>query len=202
MRKVLLMALGLVALFAFTACDDEEEENGFDQEQITQRLWQEYPESYTRYCDHRFEFRLLRCERVGTAVDIEYLMINRYFNKDVKATFYMGETPAHDNIGNAYKCKQSAALSDVISYINGSRYSVYGLGVGVTFVPNQAIRGSFTIKNFDINATMVSVACHVDCGTPDVTFDQNMIEFVNIPVNEIEENETPEETPAPVEGQE
>lgn len=185
MKKVLFATLGLIALFAFTACESDDDE--FDKEQITLRYWQEYPESYARYCDHRFEFRMLRCERVGTAVEIEYLMTNRYFNKDVNATFYMGATPAHDNMGNAYNCKQSAALSDVISYINGGNYSIYGLGRNVTFVPNQAIKGSFTIKNVDPNATMISIACHVDCGTQGITLDHNMIEFVNIPLDDTQE---------------
>lgn len=187
MKKVLMAALGLIALFAFTACDDDDDE--FDNEQITLRYWQGYPESYARYCDHRFDFQLLRCERVGTAVEIEYVMTNRYFNEDVKATFYMGSTPAHDNLGNAYNCQQSATLSDVICYVNGGSYSVYGLGRDVTFVPNQAIRGSFTIKNFDINATMVSIGCHVDCGTQGVTFDHDMIELVNIPLDEPQQPE-------------
>lgn len=184
MKKVLMAALGLFALFAFTACENDDEDE-FNKEQITLRYWQEYPESYARYCDHRFDFQLLRCQRVGTAVEIEYVMTNRYFNKDVKATFGMGSTPAHDNLGNAYNCQQSATLSDVIAYVNGNRYSVYGQGVDVTFVPNQAIKGSFTIKNFDINATMASIGCHVSCGTQGITLDHDMIEFVNIPVEEL-----------------
>lgn len=182
MKKVLFAALSLFALFAFTSCEKNNEDDIY--RQTTLYYWQEYPESYVRYCDHRFEFRLLRCERVGTAVEIEFVMTNRYFNKDIKATFYMGSTPAHDNMGNAYKCEQSATLSEVISYIDGSRYSVYGLGRDVTFVPNQAIKGSFTIKNVDINATMISIGCHVNCGTKDTTFDHDMIEFVNMPIDE------------------
>lgn len=183
MKKVLFAALSLIALFAFTACDKNDDEEN-EKKETVQHYWQEYPESYIRFCDHRFDFQLLKCSRVGTAVEIEFVMKNKYFNKDVNASFWMGATPAHDNLGNAYKCEQSATLSDVISYIDGSRYSVYGLGREVTFVPNQAIKGSFTIKNFDINATMVSVGCHVRCGTNGITFDHDMIEFVNMPLDE------------------
>lgn len=183
MKKVLFAALGLMMLFAFSACSSDDDDETVKSE-TTQRYWQEYPESYVRYCDHRFDFRLVKCSRVGSAVEIDFVMTNRFFNKDVKATFWMGETPAHDDMGNAYNCKQSATLSDVISYINGGSYSVYGWGRDVTFVPNQAIRGTFTIKNFDINATKVSIGVHVDCGTQGITLDHNMIEFVNMPLDE------------------
>ncbi len=185
MKKVLFMALGLMALFAFTACEkDDKDEEETAQKETVKHYWQEYPESYVRYCDHRFDFQLLKCSRVGTAVDVEFVMTNRYFNKDVKASFWMSEVAGHDNLGNAYICSLSEYQTDIIPYINGGKFNVYGHAREVLFVPNQAIRGSFTIKNFDINATMVSIACNVRCGTNGITFDHDKIEFVNMPLDE------------------
>ena len=82
----------------------------------------------------------------------------------------------------------SEGNADILSFINGGTFSIYGWGRNVIFKPNQTIKGSFTIKNFDINATTVSITCGVSLNSPTNTaFTSNTLDFVNIPVDNTQE---------------
>ena len=67
--------------------------------------------------------------------------------------------------------------------IDGRSFADYGWGREVVFMPNQAIKGSFMIKDFDPNATAVSVSCNTRLSQPSgesLMYDH--IEFVNLPI--------------------
>lgn len=180
-----LFIMGMVTLFSTTSCEELEEWLDDKDGQTTYRYWKKYPNSYIQTFDGRITFRLLSVKRNGTSVQIDYNLTNTGFNQDINAVFVMPEVAGHDDLGNAYKCAISEGNADILSFINGGTFSIYGWGRNVDFMPNQAIKGSFIIKNFDINATMVSITCGVSLNSPTNTaFTSNTLDFVNIPVDE------------------
>ena len=183
-----LFIMGMVTLFSTTSCEELEEWLDDKDEQTTYRYWKKYPNSYIQTFDGRMTFRLLSVKRNGTSVQIDYNLTNTGFNRAINAVFVMPEVAGHDDLGNAYKCAISEGNADILSFINGGTFSIYGWGRNVDFMPNQAIKGSFIIKNFDINATMVSITCGVSLNSPTNTaFTSNTLDFVNIPVDNTQE---------------
>jgi|GEM_PF-5412221 len=183
-----LFIMGMVTLFSTTSCEELEEWLDDKDGQTTYRYWKKYPNSYIQTFDGRMTFRLLSIVRQGTTVQIEYNLTNTGFNQDINAVFVMPEVAGHDDLGNAYKCAISEGNADILSFINGGTFSIYGWGRNVIFKPNQTIKGSFIIKNFDINATMVSITCGVSLNSPTNTaFTSNTLDFVNIPVDNTQE---------------
>lgn len=180
-----LFIMGMVTIFSTTSCEELEEWLDDKDGQTTYRYWKKYPNSYIQTFDGRMTFRLLSVKRNGTSVQIDYNLTNTGFNRAINAVFVMPEVAGHDDLGNAYKCAISEGNADILSFINGGTFSIYGWGRNVDFMPNQAIKGSFIIKNFDINATMVSITCGVSLNSPTNTaFTSNTLDFVNIPVDE------------------
>lgn len=170
--------------FTLTSCENKEEEpqNG---QSLDVYPWKDYPQSYIRMFDSRMDFRMLSVQRNGTALQIEYTLTNTGFGQDVSLVFVLKQDAGHDNLGNTYKVGSSAISSDVVSYINGGSYFVSGMGRRVDFLPNQTIKGSFTIKDFDINATAFSISVMISCDKPrELTLASNRMDFVNIPVPE------------------
>lgn len=190
MKKIfnrLMIVMCLVGLFGMnlvTSCskDEKEDEPKHSEEELYVRPWKEYPQSYIKFFDYRMSFRLLNIQRNGSALQVDYLLTNTGFNQEIELLFQMPDVAAHDDLGNAYSGKYGSN-TDVISTINGASFSSYGYAKRVTFMPNQAVRGSFTIKNFDMNAAQFSYTCQVSLGTTKgITLAYNRIDFVNIPV--------------------
>ena len=178
-----MMMLIVASLCAtLTSCENKEDEPNQGQD-LNVYPWKDYPQSYIRIFDSRMDFRMLSVQRNGTALQIEYTLTNTGFGQDVSLTFVLKQDAGHDNLGNTYKVGGSASSSDIVSYINGGLYFVSGMGRRVDFLPNQTIKGSFTIKNFDINAIAFSVSVMIICDKPrDLTLASNRMDFVNIPV--------------------
>lgn len=181
--SVLVMCLmSLVCMNLMTSCSKDDDNSKNSEEELYVRPWKEYPQSYIKFFDYRMTFRLLNIQRNGSALQVDYLLNNTGFNQEIELLFEMPEIAAHDDLGNAYSGKYGMD-ADVISYINGETFSTYGWAKRVKFMPNQPIRGSFTIKNFDINATQFSYTCNVSVGsTKGITLAYNRIDFVNVPV--------------------
>ena len=184
-RSVFVMCLmGLVCMNLITSCskDEKDDEPRHSEEELYVRPWQEYPQSYIKFFDYRMTFRLLNIQRNGSALQVDYVLTNTGFNQEVELLFEMPDIAAHDDLGNSYSGK-FGNNADVVSTINGESFSSYGYAKRVKFMPNQAIKGSFTIKNFDINAAQFSYTCKVSLGTTKgITLVYDRIDFVNIPV--------------------
>ncbi|WP_155993581.1 hypothetical protein [Prevotella sp. P6B1] len=181
---ILICFVGLVCVTLMSSCSKEEKDEGpkYSEEQLYVRPWQEYPQSYIKFFDYRMTFRLLNIQRNGSALQVDYVLTNTGFNQEVELLFEMPDIAAHDDLGNSYSGK-FGNNADVVSTINGESFSSYGYAKRVKFMPNQAIKGSFTIKNFDINAAQFSYTCKVSLGTTKgITLVYNRIDFVNIPV--------------------
>lgn len=181
----LWMLIGIVAISVIASCSkDDDEKEGNQEEQLYVRPWVEYPQSYIKFFDYRMNFRFLNVQRNGAALQVDYVLTNVGFGEEVELVFYMPEIAGHDDLGNAYKSSASPSSAQVASMINGKLFGIYGNGVQVKFMPNQAIRGSFTIKNFDKNALAMSLSCNVDVVSPKgLVLAYNRIDFVNIPVD-------------------
>lgn len=174
--------MSFVCMNLMTSCSKDDDNSKNSEEELYVRPWKEYPQSYIKFFDYRMTFRLLNIQRNGSALQVDYLLNNTGFNQEIELLFEMPEIAAHDDLGNAYSGKYGMD-ADVISYINGETFSTYGWAKRVKFMPNQPIRGSFTIKNFDINATQFSYTCKVSVGsTKGITLAYNRIDFVNVPV--------------------
>lgn len=181
---ILICFVGLVCVTLMSSCSKEEKDEGpkYSEEQLYVRPWQEYPQSYIKFFDYRMSFNLRGITRNGSALQVDYVLTNTGFNQEVELLFQMPDIAAHDNMGNSYSGK-FGSNADVVSYINGESFSSYGYAKRVKFMPNQAIRGSFTIKNFDMNATQFSYTCQVSLGTTKgVSLVYDRIDFVNVPV--------------------
>lgn len=181
---ILICFVGLVCVTLMSSCSKEEKDEGpkYSEEQLYVRPWQLYPQSYIKFFDYRMMFKLINIQRNGSALQADYTLTNIGFNQEVELLFEMPDIAAHDDLGNAYSGK-FGNNADVISTINGESFSNYGYAKRVKFMPNQTIKGSFTIKNFDINATQFSYTCKVSLGTTKgITLVYDRIDFVNIPV--------------------
>ena len=185
MRKInLTLLLLLMAIFSFgvTSCsnDDEEDLQKQHEESCYYRYWKEYPNSYIKMCDWRMNFRFTKCERVDGGLYIQYVMNNTGFNQKMTLYFSLPLTAGHDDLGNSYQSNTQA----IVGTIDGKTVGYGGGSTNVVFSPNQAIKGSFLLKNFDIKASAVSVSMKVGVLQPQSEkLMYNYIEFVNLPID-------------------
>ena len=185
MRKIYLtLLLLLMAIFSIgvTSCsnDDEEDLQKQHEEACYYHYWKEYPNSYIKMCDRRMTFRFTKCERVDRGLYIQYVMSNTGFNQKMTLFFSLPLTAGHDDLGNSYQSNTQA----IVGTIDGKTVGYGGGSTNVEFSPNQAIKGSFLLKNFDINASAVSVSMKVGVLQPQsekLMYDH--IEFVNLPID-------------------
>lgn len=179
---IVLLFVAIFAVSSLTSCEEDDEEKD-RKEACYYRYWKTYPNSYIKMCDLRMTFRFTKCERVDGGLYIQYVINNTGFDKKVQISFWMPSAAAHDDLGNTYKCSSQDLYSDVKAMIDGKSFADYGWGRDVVFMPNQAIKGSFMIKDFDPNATAVSVSCNTRLSQPSgesLMYDH--IEFVNLPI--------------------
>ena len=185
MKKInLTLLLLLMAIFSIgvTSCsnDGEEDLQNQHEEACYYRYWKEYPNSYIKMCDWRMTFRFIKCERVDGGLYIQYVMNNTGFNQKMTLSFSLPLAAGHDDLGNTYQSNTQS----IVGTIDGKTVGYGGGSTNVVFSPNQAIQGSFLLKNFDINATAVSVSMKVVVLQPQSEkLMYNNIEFVNLPID-------------------
>ena len=185
MKKInLTLLLLLMAIFSIgvTSCsnDGEEDLQNQHEEACYYRYWKEYPNSYIKMCDWRMTFRFIKCERVDGGLYIQYVMNNTGFNQKMTLSFSLPLAAGHDDLGNTYQSNTQS----IVGTIDGKTVGYGGGSTTVVFSPNQAIKGSFLLKNFDINATAVSVSMKVVVLQPQSEkLMYNNIEFVNLPID-------------------
>ena len=183
-RFNLTLLLLLMAIFSIgvTSCsnDGEEDLQNQHEEACYYRYWKEYPNSYIKMCDWRMTFRFTKCERVDGGLYIQYVMNNTGFNQKMTLSFSLPLAAGHDDLGNTYQSNTQS----IVGTIDGKTVGYGGGSTNVVFSPNQAIKGSFLLKNFDINATAVSVSMKVVVLQPQSEkLMYNNIEFVNLPID-------------------
>ena len=183
-RFNLTLLLLLMAIFSIgvTSCsnDGEEDLQNQHEEACYYRYWKEYPNSYIKMCDWRMTFRFTKCERVDGGLYIQYVMNNTGFNQKMTLSFSLPLAAGHDDLGNTYQSNTQS----IVGTIDGKTVGYGGGNTNVVFSPNQAIKGSFLLKNIDINATAVSVSMKVVVLQPQSEkLMYNNIEFVNLPID-------------------
>lgn len=181
-KRLLVLGTAVIALFSsitFTACSKDDDDPKNPDRYTEYRYWKAYPKSYIKMCDWRMTFRFTECKRVDGGLCIQYVMTNTGFDEKVQIAFWKPQSTAHDDLGNTY------TYNDVDAVLDGNRLSTFGNQKIITFMPNQAIKGSFMIKGFDHNATAVSVSCNArlyqPIGSDALMYDH--IEFVNLPLD-------------------
>ena len=178
----LLLLLVAILSIGVTSCsnDGEEDLQKQHEEACYYRYWKEYPNSYIKMCDWRMTFRFIKCERVDGGLYIQYVMNNTGFNQKMTLSFSLPLAAGHDDLGNTYQSNTQS----IVGTIDGKTVGYGGGSTNVVFSPNQAIKGSFLLKNFDINATAVSVSMKVVVLQPQSEkLMYNNIEFVNLPID-------------------
>ena len=178
----LLLLLMAILSIGVTSCsnDGEEDLQKQHEEACYYRYWKEYPNSYIKMCDWRMTFRFIKCERVDGGLYIQYVMHNTGFNQKMTLSFSLPLAAGHDDLGNTYQSNTQS----IVGTIDGKTVGYGGGSTNVVFSPNQAIKGSFLLKNFDINATAVSVSMKVVVLQPQSEkLMYNNIEFVNLPID-------------------
>ena len=176
---LLLMAILSIGVTSFSN-DGEEDLQKQHEEACYYRYWKEYPNSYIKMCDWRMTFRFIKCERVDGGLYIQYVMNNTGFNQKMTLSFSLPLAAGHDDLGNTYQSNTQS----IVGTIDGKTVGYGGGSTNVVFSPNQAIQGSFLLKNFDINATAVSVSMKVVVLQPQSEkLMYNNIEFVNLPID-------------------
>ena len=178
----LLLLLMAILSIGVTSCSNDGEEDLQQQheEACYYRYWKEYPNSYIKMCDWRMTFRFTKCERVDGGLYIQYVMNNTGFNQKMTLSFSLPLAAGHDDLGNTYQSNTQS----IVGTIDGKTVGYGGGNTNVVFSPNQAIKGSFLLKNFDINATAVSVSMKVVVLQPQSEkLMYNNIEFVNLPID-------------------
>lgn len=183
--QYLAMMMLIIASICATlsSCEKNEEDDPNQGQELYLYPWVDHPQSYIKFFDYRMQLENLKIQRNGSALQIDYTLTNVGFGREVSISFWLDKDAGHDNLGNTYKCEYSNNLTDVLAYINGEQYRTHGAGIQVNFMPNQTIKGSFTIRNFDINATAFSISANVRLTKPsDITLAYDKMDFVNIPV--------------------
>ena len=178
----LLLLLMAILSIGVTSCsnDGEEDLQKQHEEACYYRYWKEYPNSYIKMCDWRMTFRFTKCERVDGGLYIQYVMTNTGFNQKMTLSFSLPLAAGQDDLGNTYQSNTQS----IVGTIDGKTVGYGGGSTNVVFSPNQAIKGSFLLKNFDINATAVSVSMKVVVLQPQSEkLMYNNIEFVNLPID-------------------
>ena len=178
----LLLLLMAILSIGVTSCsnDGEEDLQKQHEEACYYRYWKEYPNSYIKMCDWRMTFRFTKCERVDGGLYIQYVMNNTGFNQKMTLSFSLPLAAGHDDLGNTYQSNTQS----IVGTIDGKTVGYGGGNTNVVFSPNQAIKGSFPLKNFDINAPAVSVSMKVVVLQPQSEkLMYNNIEFVNLPID-------------------
>ena len=178
----LLLLLMAILSIGVTSCsnDGEEDLQKQHEEACYYRYWKEYPNSYIKMCDWHMTFRFIKCERVDGGLYIQYVMNNTGFNQKMTLSFSLPLAAGHDDLGNTYQSNTQS----IVGTIDGKTVGYGGGSTNVVFSPNQAIQGSFLLKNFDINATAVSVSMKVVVLQPQSEkLMYNNIEFVNLPID-------------------
>lgn len=178
----LLLLLMAILSIGVTSCsnDGEEDLQKQHEEACYYRYWKEYPNSYIKMCDWRMTFRFTKCERVDGGLYIQYVMNNTDFNQKMTLSFSLPLAAGHDDLGNTYQSNTQS----IVGTIDGKTVGYGGGSTNVVFSPNQAIKGSFLLKNFDINATAVSVSMKIVVLQPQSEkLMYNNIEFVNLPID-------------------
>ena len=178
----LLLLLMAILSIGVTSCsnDGEEDLQKQHEEACYYRYWKEYPNSYIKMCDWRMTFRFIKCERVDGGLYIQYVMNNTGFIQKMTLSFSLPLAAGHDDLGNTYQSNTQS----IVGTIDGKTVGYGGGSTNVVFSPNQAIKGSFLLKNFDINATAVSVSMKVVVLQPQSEkLMYNNIEFVNLPID-------------------
>ena len=178
----LLLLLMAILSIGVTSCsnDGEEDLQKQHEEACYYRYWKEYPNSYIKMYDWRMTFRFTKCERVDGGLYIQYVMNNTDFNQKMTLSFSLPLAAGHDDLGNTYQSNTQS----IVGTIDGKTVGYGGGSTNVVFSPNQAIKGSFLLKNFDINATAVSVSMKVVVLQPQSEkLMYNNIEFVNLPID-------------------
>ena len=178
----LLLLLMAILSIGVTSCsnDGEEDLQKQHEEACYYRYWKEYPNSYIKMCDWRMTFRFIKCERVDGGLYIQYVMNNTGFNQKMTLSFSLPLAAGHDDLGNTYQSNTQS----IVGTIDGKTVGYGGGSTNVVFSPNQAIQGSFLLKNFDVNATAVSVSMKVVVLQPQSEkLMYNNIEFVNLPID-------------------
>ena len=178
----LLLLLMAILSIGVTSCsnDGEEDLQKQHEEACYYRYWKEYPNSYIKMCDWRMTFRFIKCERVDGGLYIQYVMNTTGFNQKMTLSFSLPLAAGHDDLGNTYQSNTQS----IVGTIDGKTVGYGGGSTNVVFSPNQAIQGSFLLKNFDINATAVSVSMKVVVLQPQSEkLMYNNIEFVNLPID-------------------
>lgn len=172
-----MLILAVSASAIVLSCENKEDEpkNG---QSLDIYPWKDHPKSYIRMFDSRMELKMLNIRRDETSLLVDYTLTNVGFGEDVTLKINLNSNGAHDNLGNTYKA--SVNWPGVIGYINGA--NLYAIP-RVEFLPNQTIRGSFTLLEFDPDATAFSVGVDVQRDKPiGLTLAGNRMDFVNIPV--------------------
>ena len=178
----LLLLLMAILSIGVTSCsnDGEEDLQKQHEEACYYRYWKEYPNSYIKMCDWRMTFRFTKCERVDLGPRLHIEMNNTGFNQKMTLSFSLPLAAGHDDLGNTYQSNTQS----IVGTIDGKTVGYGGGNTNVVFSPNQAIKGSFLLKNFDINATAVSVSMKVVVLQPQSEkLMYNNIEFVNLPID-------------------
>lgn len=178
---LLLLLMAILSIGVTSCCNDGEEDLQKQHEEACYyRYWKEYPNSYIKMCDWRMTFRFIKCERVDGGLYIQYVMNNTGFNQKMTLSFSLPLAAGHDDLGNTYQSNTQS----IVGTIDGKTVGYGGGSTNVVFSPNQAIQGSFLLKNFDINATAVSVSMKVVVLQPQSEkLMYNNIEFVNLPID-------------------
>lgn len=181
LHLIVVMLLTTSVVFALSSCESSKEDE--PDQNLYLYPWVDYPQSYIKFFDYRMQLGNINVQRNGSSLQIDYTLTNVGFGREVSLSFFLDKDAGHDNLGNTYICEYSNSHTDVLAYINGEQYSTRGAAKVVKFMPNQTIKGSFTIKNFDINAKAFSLGINVKRLSPsDITLAYERIDFVNIPV--------------------
>ena len=161
------------------------EKQGTTTDDLYMYLWPDNPQSYIKKFDYRMDLQLLSVMRNGSNLQVEYLLKNIGFGREVRLSFAFNRTgAAYDDLGFAYNYHgfASGGHGIVTATLGGTQLGVSSTPI-ISFMPNQATRGTISIQGFDSNATTVSFSAKVTLVSPnDISLGYESMDFVNIPV--------------------
>ena len=141
--------------------------------------------SYVKSCDKSIGVSVQRITRSGSTVTLTYRIWSKvgqvYASQSTWPWDGSSSIVGSDDTGNQYRNGYPYQSGNIEIYIGGNQVGTYGNGQMFT-LDGIGLTGTVVFKNVSSAATTVTVKIPTTSNTPNLTFECDMIEFVNIEI--------------------
>lgn len=149
---------------------------------------EEEEKSYVKSCDKSIGVSVQSVTRKGSTVTLTYRIWSKvgqvYASQSTGPWDGSSSIVGSDDTGSQYRNGYPYENGNIEIYIGGNQVGTYGHGQMVT-LDLAGLTGRVVFKSVSSAATSVTVKISTTSNTPNLTFERDMIEFVNIPIEDV-----------------